>query len=145
MSRIPWLRAGIASKWDNQCLTCPHLRGLCVTCVGGICWYTIINFQHNRMFPGWFLGSPSRQRQGNTSMLLPQRAQNRTLRTCQTFVCVLSQYPKRKDEQRESCLLPFVARGWQAARGPFNCLLGCSCLARVKRCQLYAALPVTVM
>ena len=56
-------------------------------------------------------------------MLLPQRAQNQTLWTCQTFVCVLSQYPKRKGEQRESCLLPFVARGWHAARSPFNCLL----------------------
>lgn len=78
-------------------------------------------------------------------MLLPQRAQNQTLRTCQTFVCVISKYPKRKGEQRESCLLPFVAQGWQAARSPFNCLLVAHVLARVKRCQLYAALPVTVM
>lgn len=31
--------------------------------------------------------------------------------TCQTFVCVLSQYPKRKGEQRESCLLPLLPAG----------------------------------
>lgn len=27
------------------------------------------------------------------------------------FVCVLSQHPKRKDEQRESCLLPLLPAG----------------------------------
>lgn len=36
------------------------------------------------------------------------------------FVCVLSQHPKRKDEQRESCLLPLLPAGqWgQAVTAP---------------------------
>ena len=61
-------------------------------------------------------------------MLLSQRVQNQTMLlktlTCQTFICVLRKYPKRKDEQRESCLLPFVAcrtvGGWQPVRTPLN-------------------------
>lgn len=62
----------------------------------------------------YFLGVIT-QHQGKTSMLLSQRVQNQMMllktSTCQTFVCVLSQYPKRKDEQGESGLLPLLPAG----------------------------------
>lgn len=52
MAHILWLTPGITSKWDNQCLTCSHLKGLYVTYVGGICWYTICKFNTTEYFLG---------------------------------------------------------------------------------------------
>lgn len=52
MACIFWLRPGITSKWDNQCLTCSPLKGLYVTCMSGICWYMICKFNKTEYFLG---------------------------------------------------------------------------------------------
>lgn len=38
MVHILWLRHGVTSMWDNQCLICSPCKGFYMTCVGGICW-----------------------------------------------------------------------------------------------------------
>lgn len=118
MAEILWLFPGIAPKWDNQCLTCTPLRGLRVTSVGGICWYTISKFNtteyflHDMMLVIKTASGETRQ--------CSKRTKIRRRRAKSWFVCLASIQSGRMNRGNYVYLLCScrTTEGWQTLRAP---------------------------
>lgn len=144
ISCILWLHPDPKSKRDNWCLTLLPLRGLHVTVVGGICWYTIRNFNTVEYFLSDIIPRHLK--------VISQREQNqmirlKTLQSLPVFVCCARILSGRMNRGN---LVYFLCRPqalWRMARceDPVNRLMVAWVFARVKHSQIYATLIVVVM